>query len=161
MFGSVIVRFGSFVLFPLIASHADTPRSDLRRQLAPIRAKFLAVAGLSFSLIAAVADLPVRVLYDGRYQAAAWMLPMLIMGSWFSLLANVNEATLLGLGRPAYSAIANSAKFIFLLVALPVGFTAFGILGAIVVIVLCDLFRYFQFSSAKGESFFRSLSRIY
>ena len=36
---------------------------------------FLVVAGIGFSLLAAMADLPIRILYDQRYQAAEWMLP--------------------------------------------------------------------------------------
>jgi O-antigen/teichoic acid export membrane protein len=138
-----VLRFGNYVLFPLIASHSQIPRSDLREQLISIRAKFLLLAVFGFSPIVVMADLPIRILYDERYQAAAWMLPLLIIGSWFSLLANVNEATLLGLGKPAYSAIANGSKFIFLLIGLPVSVLSLGLLGGIVAVALSDLFRYF------------------
>ncbi len=71
------------------------------------------------------------------------MLPLLIIGSWFSLLANVNESTLLGLGKPSYTAIGNGSKFLFLLIGLPLSVTDFGLLGGIVVVLLSDLFRYF------------------
>jgi O-antigen/teichoic acid export membrane protein len=141
--GGTVARFGNFVLFPFIASHSHMPRSEFRRQLASVRAKFLLLAGVVFSLITVVADLPIKFLYDERYQAAAWMLPLLVIGSWFSLLANVNESKLLGLGKPSYSAIANSSKFIFLLIGLPLGVMVFGLLGGIVVVTLSDLFRYF------------------
>lgn len=141
--GTTVIRFGSFVLFPFIASHAQMPRKDLRQELLPIRAKFLVVAGLGFALVATVADLPIKILYDARYQAAAWMLPLLIIGSWFSLLANVNKSTLLGLGKPSYTAIGNTSKFLFLLIGLPLSVTNFGLFGGIVVVLSSDLFRYF------------------
>jgi O-antigen/teichoic acid export membrane protein len=141
--GLVVWRLGNYVLFPLIAAHAQTPRADLREQLAKIRAKFLLLTGVGFSLIAATADLPIKILYDERYQAATWMLPFLVIGSWFSILAYLNESTLLGLGKPSYSATSNSAKLVFLLIGLPLSVTAFGLVGGILVLVLSDLFRYF------------------
>ena len=143
LMGASVLRLGSQVLFPLIASNSSLPRSALRQQLAGIRAKFLLVAGFGFSIIAAMADLPIRIFYDARYQAAGWMLPLLIIGSWFSILAYINEYTLLGLGKPLYSAIANTSKFVFLLIGLPAGVNSFGLLGAVMVMVVSDLFRYF------------------
>ena len=43
------------------------------------------------SLAIAMADLAIKLFYDERYQAASWMLPILIVGSWFSILANSNR----------------------------------------------------------------------
>ncbi len=141
--GAMVLRFGTHVLFPFIASHSQLPRAELHQQLGRIRKRSLLLAAIGFSAIAAMADLPIKLLYDERYQAANWMLPLLIIGSWFSLLAYLNESTLLGLGKPSYIAISNIAKFVFLLVALPLGVTYFALPGGIVVVVLSDLFRYF------------------
>src|SRR5262249_35762465 len=138
----LFLRLGNVVLFPFISSHSRMPRGDLHEQLSSVRAKFLLLASLGFSMLAATGDLAVRIIYDERYQAAAWMLPVLIIGSWFSILANINEATLLGLGKPSYSAISNGSKFAFLLIGLPLSFNAFGLLGSIVVVALGDMWRY-------------------
>jgi hypothetical protein len=70
------------------------------------------------------------------------MVPVLIIGSWFSILANVNESTLLGLGKPSYSAISNGLKFTFLLIGLPVGVESYGLFGGVIVVALVDLVRY-------------------
>ena len=142
MLGLVVLRLGNYVLFPLIASHSQMPRADLRAQLISIRAKFLFLAVIGLSLFAATADLPIKILYDQRYQAATWMLPVLIMGAWLSILANINESTLLGLGKPSYSAVANSSKFAFLLIGLPLSVKLYGLIGGIFVVVLSDLWRY-------------------
>ena len=141
--GLLTLRFGNIVIFPLISSHAQMARSELRKQLFSIRLIFLLLTGVCFSLIATTADLLIRLLYDERYQAAVWMLPLLIIGSWFSVLAFVNESTLLGLGKPSYGAISNASKFTFLVIALPLGVAGFGLLGGILVIAFCDLVRYF------------------
>ena len=101
----------------------------------------LAVLGLS--LFTVVADLPVKILYDQRYQEAAWMLPILTIGLWASILCNINETTLVGFGKPQYSAIANSIKLAYLVVALPLSFANYGVLGAVVVVAASDVPRYF------------------
>jgi O-antigen/teichoic acid export membrane protein len=142
LFGGLVLRLGSIVLFPFIASHFETPRAELHKQLAPIRARFFLLGALGFSLFVATADLAIKILYDQRYQAAAWMLPILVTGSWFSIMANVNESTLLGLGKPSYSAFSNGGRFVFLLIGLPIGAQMYGLPGGIIAITLADLFRY-------------------
>ena len=84
----------------------------------------------------------IQILYDQRYQAAAWMLPVLFLGSWFSILSSVNESALMGLGKPSYAAAANGLRLGFILVALPLGFAQYGALGAILAFAACDLCRY-------------------
>jgi O-antigen/teichoic acid export membrane protein len=139
---SMVMRLGNMLLVPFVASHSQMPRREFRKQLAPIRLKFLLLAALGFAALVAAADLGIQVLYDQRYQAAGWMLPVLVIGSWFSMLVNLNESTLLGLGKPSYSAASNSSKFLFLLIALPLSFTIFGLVGGIMVVALADVCRY-------------------
>jgi len=140
--GNLVMRLGSVVLFPFIASHSQIPRDDLRSQLISIRGKFLLLAAFGFALFVVTADLAIKVLYDERYQAATWILPLLAAGSWFSVLAYVNESTLLGLGKPSYGAVSNAAKLVFLAVGLPLMVNVFGLLGGVVVVALADLVRY-------------------
>ena len=139
---NLVMRLGAVVLFPFISSHSQTPRADLRQQLASIRAKFLLTAAIGFSLFVTMADLAIKVLYDARYHAATWMLPVLIVGSWFSTLTSLSESALLGLGKPNYSAFANFAKLIFLTIGLPLGVEYDGLVGGVLVIALSDLARY-------------------
>jgi O-antigen/teichoic acid export membrane protein len=142
LISTMVQNLSNSVIFPFISSHSHMPRADLYEQLAPIRLKFLIVASIGFSLFAATADLVIRILYDERYQAAGWMLPILIVGAWFAILANLNESTLMGLGRPNYSAFGNSAKFAFLVVGLLLIVTPFGVLGGVFVVAVSDLCRY-------------------
>jgi O-antigen/teichoic acid export membrane protein len=140
--GNLILRLGNVVLFPFVASHSQTPRAELRDRLAPIRARFLLLAAVGLSLFVASADFAIRILYDERYHAASWMLPLLIVGSWFSVLAYVNESLLLGLGKPSYSAVSNGAKLAFLVIGLPVMVKISGVLGGVMVVAVADLCRY-------------------
>jgi O-antigen/teichoic acid export membrane protein len=140
--GNLVLRLGNIVLFPFVASHSHVPRGELLYELTAIRAKFLLLAGFGFSLFISTADLLVRMFYDERYHAATWILPILILGSWFTVLATINESTLLGLGKPSYAAIANSVKLLFLLIGLSLGTSSHGLLGGVIVVASSDLCRY-------------------
>jgi O-antigen/teichoic acid export membrane protein len=138
----LVVSVGHTVLFPFIASHTQASRPKLREQVGSIRTKFLLMAALGISLFVVSADWLIQILYDQRYQAAGWMMPVLIIGSWFSILTNLNESTLLGLGRPSYNAVGNGLKFLFIMVGLPLSVKTNGLFGGIMVLVFADLFRY-------------------
>jgi O-antigen/teichoic acid export membrane protein len=142
LLSTLVQRLGNNVIFPFVASHSQIARTELHAQLAPIRIKFLLIAGLGFSLFAATADLVIDILYDQRYHAASWMLPILIIGAWFAIMSNINESSLLGLGKPHYSVFGNSAKFGFLLIGLTLSVVRYGVLGAVVVVALGDFCRY-------------------
>jgi O-antigen/teichoic acid export membrane protein len=142
LLGITATHLGNHVIFPFIASHADLPRETLRRELVTIRGKFFGLVALGCSLFIATADLGIKLLYDQRYYAAAWMVPVLAIGAWFSLLATTNESTLLGLGAPSYTAIANSVRFLVMVVVLPLSLKLMGISGAIVTLVLVEVCRY-------------------
>ena len=142
LFGTVATHLGSSVIFPFISSHTDRPRETLRHELVAIRAKFLALVAFGCSLFIATADLGIKLLYDQRYYAAAWMLPVLTLGSWFSMVATTNESALLGLGAPSYTAFANSVRFILLGVGLPLSVKFNGLYGGIITLVLVEVCRY-------------------
>ena len=143
MLSILAIRLGNSVIFPFIASHAETPRSELRGQVFWLRLNFLLLAAICFAFSAAISDLVIKVIFDQRYHAASWMAPILISGTWFSIICSVNELTLLGLGKPNYNAMAYGSKFLWMLLALPLSITHFGAVGAIVVIAVSDVFRYF------------------
>jgi O-antigen/teichoic acid export membrane protein len=154
LFSAAVLRLGYFVIFPLIASSSAMPRAELRRKLTSIRLSFIMIAAIGVSAFVASADLLIRLVYDQRYQSVGWMLSILSIGSWFGMICNVNESTLLGLGVPRYNAFANTLKFGWLLLGLPIGFATFGVLGAIIVVATSDLCRYIQiFIGQSREDF--------
>ena len=70
------------------------------------------------------------------------MLSVMLIGKWVSMLSYINEATLLGFGRPLYGAYSFGLKFAVLLIGLPLAFMKYGIVGAIVFAVVSEIFRY-------------------
>jgi O-antigen/teichoic acid export membrane protein len=154
LFGMAIGYLGNTVLFPFIASQSTMIRADLRKQLAPLRAKLLLLLAVAISLAVATADLAIRVFYDERYQAASWMLPVLIVGSWFSILTGLNESTLLGFGKPSYGAFANSLKLLILIIGLGLGVKTYGLVLGVVVVALADTCRYIPFLIGQRREHF-------
>lgn len=138
---ALVNRLSHSLVFPVIASARATPLPEVRRQLAPLRLKLLIAAAVMLACSICVADLVITVIYDSRYLEAAWMLPVLLSGIWVTVLASLNEYTLLGLGRPVYGVIGNTIKLGYLFVALPMAFDWHGAPGVVVGIALADLPR--------------------
>ena len=164
--GVLVLRLSTFLVFPLVAASRAAPRDQLRAAVATKRFAFLMIGAVGIAVLTTSADIVIRILYDQRYQAASWMLPILLIGAWFSMISSLNESTLLGFGKPLYGAMANGFKFAWLLVGFPVGFAQFGTLGAIGVVASSDLWRYVptligqireRFSFA-GQDFFATLA---
>ena len=139
---ALVSRLNYIIIFPFIASHSDMPRTTLHDQIRFSRAIFLLVAAVGLATIVVSADLLIETLYDPRYHDAGWMLSALTVGVWFSIICTINESTLLGFGKPYYAAFANSLKFGWLLVGIPIGVVTYGIIGAVVVVLTSDVWRY-------------------
>jgi O-antigen/teichoic acid export membrane protein len=135
-------RVGYSIVFPLIAGERELPRDVMRAHLAPIRLKLLLACAAGIGGVAAFADVAVQVVYDDRYHDAAWMLPILLLGAWGSVMCSVNENMLLGLGKPLYGAAANMAKLAYLGIGIAAAWSLTGLVGAILVIALADTGRY-------------------
>jgi O-antigen/teichoic acid export membrane protein len=137
-----IARLCSIVVFPLVAAEAAKPRTQLRADLAPVRLAFVMICAFCLSIFVTLGDFIIAAMYDHRYQAAGWMLPVLVTGLWFSILASLNESILIGVGRPKYTTVASSSKLLLILVGLPLATTWYGISGAVGIIAFGDLPRY-------------------
>jgi O-antigen/teichoic acid export membrane protein len=155
---NLIGRLGHTVLFPLMASQSSTSRHELRRQLAPMRLKLLALSAVGVAFGTSFADIAVQLIYDTRYHDAGWMLSLSLIGAWASILSTINEYSLLGLGKPAWGASANSFKLVYLVVAMPLAMTLSGIQALIAVIAMAEAIRYIPIAIGQrklGMSFIR------
>ncbi len=110
--------------------------------MSPLRRRLLVLAAIGFAFGVSVSDRFVMLVYDHRYHDAAWMLPILLIGIWPAVLTATGESTLLGLGRPIYAGLSNGVKLAYLVVVVPLMFSRFGMLGAVVAMALSDLVRY-------------------
>jgi len=67
---------------------------------------------------------------------------MLAFGMWPLILLSTIEGSLLAIGRPKYAAAGNLAKFLYMIIVLPVAFKGGGEFGVILAIALNDLPSY-------------------
>lgn len=138
----ILKRIGTAVIFPLVSRRSQMPRQQLRQVFLAKRQFVLAGVMVLLLLLVGGGDVLVSFLYDDRYRAATWALPILALGAWLSALYCTSSPCLLGIGKPYYNALSNGARFIAILVGIPVGFHAFGQVGAIVAIALSDVPTY-------------------
>jgi O-antigen/teichoic acid export membrane protein len=127
------------VVFPAIARIATLPREEIREKIERNRRPLILAGAAGLAALIAFGDLVVQVLYDKRYHGAGWILPLLGLSIWPRLLCNTNEPALYAIGRPQYSTLANTLRFVATLVGLPLGYHWYGIPGAILATALRDV----------------------
>ncbi len=139
--GQLVQRIGDMLIYPRIAAtQQDGPA--LRNILASTRIRMLLFIAAGLAVLVALSDQIIILLYDQRYRAAAFMLPVLLTGIWFSILATIGDSVLMGTRRPAHTARANFAKFVFTCVGLPLALRYDGMTAALFVIATADIVRY-------------------
>ena len=107
---------------------------------------------------ATLSDAIISWLYDERYSSAAVMLPVMLAGVWFAILASISDSLVLGIGRPAYVAASNAAKLVWIVSALPLALAKYGMFGALLAFTFGDAVRYIALVVLKrgqGLSFIR------
>jgi O-antigen/teichoic acid export membrane protein len=139
---SLVARVCGYLVFPAIAAASHHSAPVLREKIASTRFLFLLAASVLMGLFAVLADLPIHVLYDKRYEAAAGMLPIMALGAWVSILCSINENVLLGLAGTKYIAAGNALRFAWLGLVLPLAYSTHGFLGVVCVFAASDIFRY-------------------
>jgi O-antigen/teichoic acid export membrane protein len=136
-----VARASNFVLYPSVAAAGLAP-VDLRKRLLRGRRTLLLGAAVGMGTFLAVSQIIVQHLYDARYWEAGWILPVLCVGVWFGILTSTNDSILMGLARPAYPALSNTAKLITYAVGVPLAFALFGFTAAVAVITLGEIVKY-------------------
>src|SRR5262249_40810485 len=74
------------VIFPAYSKSACLPRPELRLKVLRYRRFLLVAMTCAITALAAGGDGLIFVLYDKRYAAGSWMLPVLALGIWPSVL---------------------------------------------------------------------------
>jgi O-antigen/teichoic acid export membrane protein len=139
----IIAMFCSRVGYPFVARFAQQPRHEYRSIFLKYRLPVLAVGGLGLVIVVCTGDQLVLHLYDHRYRDAAWMVGVLAVGLWHTMLYSTLSPAILALSKAHYNAGANLAYCICLFTLIPLGFHFFGMLGAVAAVAFGDLPVYF------------------
>ncbi|WP_373488551.1 oligosaccharide flippase family protein [Blastomonas sp.] len=146
-------RAGAFLVFPRAAA-AHNQDGAFADRLRGTRRKTLALLALVTGVAVAGSDQFILLAYDPRYNAAAFMIPVLMVGVWFAILSTFADAMLMGAGRPAPGAWANLAKFAVMLVGLPFALARGSLLDALLVLVLAEAVRWLALLPASRRERF-------
>lgn len=138
----VTLALSTRVVLPAIAKLSDLPRPELRLKVLGSRRYLLYALTPIMALLIGWGDVAVSILYDDRYAAAAWMLPILTIGIWPRLLCATIEPALVALGKVHYATAGNLCRLIFTVAGILIGYSTMGILGAVVAVAANDLFYY-------------------
>lgn len=134
-------RMASSVFFP-VYSRVHNAGEDLAPVFTRVRRPVLLVAGWMIAGVAGGGALAVRLLYDERYDAAGWIVQLLALASWFTVLESTNGAALLARGQARWTAASGAAKLLGMLVLIPAGFALGGFPGAVAGLAAAELFKY-------------------
>lgn len=141
MMSSFVVHAGNLLIFPAVAAIDASPQ-EIRAKVLRGRRTVLLIAAAALGSFVAFSDVVVDLLYDDRYGSAKVIVPILLLGSWFAVLCAVNEAILLGTGRPAYTAFGNASKLLTYIAAVPLAFHLYGFEVAVLVLSVGEVVRY-------------------
>ncbi|MGK7941864.1 MAG: oligosaccharide flippase family protein [Crocosphaera sp.] len=134
------------VILPLVSQNQHLPRKELLNKILRKRWLILILLGVIVAVLFCVGDLIILTLYDDRYKYAAWMLPILALGIWpVALTLSIKDA-LVAIGKPEYQAFANTSKFFYMLIALPLGYSLMDLPGVIITIAFNDILPYCLFN---------------
>ncbi|MBV8629377.1 MAG: oligosaccharide flippase family protein [Silvibacterium sp.] len=139
----IILQFCGRVGFPFIARFSARPRREYQDILLKYRKLVLALGGLMLILVICTGDLFITHVYDHRYHAAAWMIGILALGLWHTLLYSTTFPAILSLQKAHYNALGYFVYCVSLYIALPVGFHFLGMTGAVLAVAVADLPMYF------------------
>lgn len=133
---------GNRILFPAISRRAHLPRASLRIKILRKRGIVVIVSAVGSIILVGFGDLLITPLFGDRYIEAAWMVPILGLGSWFTFLQSIAHPCLLGIGKPSYIARGHLLRLLTNSIVLVLALTFTDILGAIIVIAVTELLVY-------------------
>jgi len=135
----IILMFSGRVGLPFIAKFSHLPRAAFRTMFLRYRGHVLVVMAFVLAVLINVSDLVFTKLYDSRYHGAAWMVPLLALGLWHTLLYSTSAPGLVAIGKLNYGAAGYLSTFLTLVIFLPLAYSFGGIRGAVALVAFSDL----------------------
>jgi len=135
---SIINAFSQRVGFPFVAKLMQLPQSDFRSRFLRYRGYALSAGAVMLSAMVVWGDLLILKFYPARYHEGSWMIPVLAVGLWHTLLYTTTQPVLFSLGKSTYNAVGNALYCAAMLIGIPLGFKFFGLPGAVVAVAAGD-----------------------
>jgi O-antigen/teichoic acid export membrane protein len=138
----IISMFSGKVGYPFIAKFAHQPRPEFRKVLLKYRMMVLAAGAILLTFTICVGDIFILHVYKKPYHGAAWMIAIFGLGLWHTLLYSTTSPAIMSLQKSHYNALANLLYFVAVVSLLPLGYSHFGIVGAVAAVAISDFPMY-------------------
>jgi O-antigen/teichoic acid export membrane protein len=148
---AIINAFTQKVGYPFIAKMADLPLPEFRSVFLSYRLRALLGGAVMLCMMVYLGGFLVSKVYDQRYHEASWMVPLLALGLWHTLMYATTVPALLSLGKSSYQAIGNAIYCASVIAGIPLGFHFFGMFGAVAAVALGDLPLYFVLATGASR----------
>ena len=146
MVRALMAKLAIQVVLPSVAARQHLARAELRKLIIRSRWMPLFVLAVGLGLLTMFCDQVILLLWDQRYQDAAWMAPILAIGMWPTALNMTIGQALPAIGKPNYMALAAGVRFVGIVVGLFVGYMLLGMVGVLIAVALAEVFRYLGFT---------------
>jgi O-antigen/teichoic acid export membrane protein len=152
---AIILSLGSRVAYPYIAKAIHQPMDQFRATFLRYRRFALCAGAVLLSIMVNWGGLLILHLYDRRFHQAAWMVPILALGLWQTLLYQTTYPVLYSLGKAKYNAFGNAAYCLSICTGIPIAYHCFGMLGAVIAVAGGDLPLYLAIQIGLTRQGFR------
>jgi O-antigen/teichoic acid export membrane protein len=148
---AVIYAFSQKVGYPFISRIIHLPMAEFRASFLRYRMYALMAGGFCLSLMVSWGGWVALKVYPARYADAGWMIPVLALGLWHTLLYQTSAPVLFSLGKSKYTAVGNGYYCAAILLGIPTAFHFFGLLGAVIAVAAGDfpLYVVVQFGATR------------
>ena len=136
---AVIAAFSSNIGLPFASKLNHLPMEEFRLRFLRYRMFVLLAGAVLLSTMVAWGGWAVTKVYPARFYDASWMIPILALGLWHTLLYNTTAPALLARGIATYNAGGNALYAGCMLLGIPLAYAHYGLIGAIVAIAAGDL----------------------
>ena len=135
---AIILALSSRVAYPFISKIIHQPIDQFRSKFLRYRFFALLAGAVMLSIMVNWGSQLIRWLYDFRYHDAAWMIPLLALGLWHTLLYQTTYPVLLSMGKAKYGAFGNAAYCVTVIASIPIAFHFFDMRGAVIAVAAGD-----------------------
>ena len=139
----VILSFCANIVFPFVSKLVHLPRAEFFGLVLKYRQTVLLAAAGLLAVVVTTGDLFIVHVYDSRYHSAAWIVPILAVGLWHTLLYTTTNSCLFAVGKPQYVVSGYLCSSIAIIGFIPIAFHQWGLLGAVWTVALSDVPMYF------------------
>lgn len=139
----VILSFCTNIVFPFVSKLVSLPRREFFGLVLKNRRHVLMAASAILAVVVTFGDLAMIHIYDSRYHQASWIVPILALGLWHTLLYATTNACLFAVGKPQYVVTGYFFSSLVVLTLSPWAFHRWGLLGFVCTIAFSDVPMYF------------------